>query len=201
VYNLGFLAIKRSAESIKFIQWWASRLSMFCYNDIPRGIFTDQKWMDLAPCFFNVFLLKHPGYNAAPWNISKRKINSNDGSYFVNDEPLRFFHFSGFDSGSNIRMLDKYASDRKDAVHEMRDHYIESLAEMGQNTLGKTPWTYNFYSSGKKIKRVSRVHFRDNPELQRRYKNPFLENKLKMRYSIVMKIKKTIQKMIKVFDN
>lgn len=72
-FNLGFLAVSRSEESKKFIEWWASRLNMFCYDDIPRGIFTDQKWMDLAPCFFDVYILKHPGYNAAPWNVSKRK--------------------------------------------------------------------------------------------------------------------------------
>lgn len=61
VYNLGFLAVNRSEEARKFIDWWAQRLFLFCYDDMGRGIFTDQKWIDLAPCFFDVEIFKHRG--------------------------------------------------------------------------------------------------------------------------------------------
>src|SRR3546814_8145195 len=66
-YNLGFLAVSRSANSQAFLQWWADRLFLYCYDDKSRGIFTDQKWIDLAPSFFDVAILKHHGYDFATW--------------------------------------------------------------------------------------------------------------------------------------
>ena len=58
VYNLGFLAVSRSEEALKMLTWWAERLYLYCYDDMANGIFTDQKWIDLAPCFFNVKITK-----------------------------------------------------------------------------------------------------------------------------------------------
>jgi hypothetical protein len=173
VFNLGFLALSRGEEGERFAKWWASRLDMFCYDDIPKGIFTDQKWVDLAPCFFNTYILKHPGYNIAPWNLSKRKISLQNGAYYVNDEPLRFFHYSGFDSGANEGMINKYVPNLKDSVYTLRDVYVKEMQDLGQNELGKIPWSYNYYHSGQQINRISRILFRDIPELWYKYENPF----------------------------
>ena len=69
VYNLGFVGVKNGKEGMKFANWWNDRLHLYCYDDIPRGIFTDQRWIDLAPAYFDVYILKDPGYNMAPWNL------------------------------------------------------------------------------------------------------------------------------------
>jgi hypothetical protein len=72
--------------------------------DKPRGIFVDQKWIDLAPLFFEgIYILKHKGYNMAWWNFNDRKLFEQNGDYYVNSEnyPLVFFHFSGFKPRSN----------------------------------------------------------------------------------------------------
>jgi len=173
VFNLGFLAIKRSSEGIRFAEWWRDRLGMFCYDDIPRGIFTDQKWVDLAPCFFNVYILKHPGYNAAPWNVSKRKISKRKDMFYANDEPLKFFHFSGFDSGANEGMINKYVPDRSDAIYTLRSEYVKDLDNAGQEEIGNMPWFYNTFSSGEKIERSSRIRYREDCVLQSKIQNPF----------------------------
>ncbi|MNZ57264.1 hypothetical protein D3C78_752380 [compost metagenome] len=175
VFNLGFLAIARSGEAERFAAWWASRLSMFCYDDIPRGIFTDQKWIDLAPCYFDVHILKHPGYNVAPWNLSKRKLTYTDG-YQVNGQALRFFHYSGFDSGANEGMIRKYVPDLSNCVYNLRDNYVRQLEEADQSKLGQTEWSYDFFQNGEQIKRNSRIIFRDVPELPYRVENPFAES-------------------------
>ncbi|MFS0838720.1 glycosyltransferase [Paenibacillus sp. 1P03SA] len=134
VFNLGFLAVSRSAEATRFAEWWASRLAMFCYDDIPRGIFTDQKWIDLAPCYFDVHILKHPGYNVAPWNLSKRKLSDAGEGCRVNGQPLRFFHYSGFDSGANEGMINKYVPDRSNVVYLLRDEYVRETAGGGSGS-------------------------------------------------------------------
>ena len=101
VYNLGFLAVNHSKQAESFINWWADRLYLFCYDDILRGIFTDQKWIDLAPCFFDVEILKHRGYDFATWSLLDCGMTEENGKYYVKGEPLRFIHFSGY--GATIK--------------------------------------------------------------------------------------------------
>lgn len=99
LYNLGFLAVKRSIESAGFLDWWADRLSHKAYINFAKGMFTDQLWINFVPLFFkNVKVLTHPGYNTAYWNLHERSLTEKNNNYFVNSTfPLIFFHFSGYD--------------------------------------------------------------------------------------------------------
>jgi hypothetical protein len=48
-YNLGFIALRANAESRRLIKWWQEKLIDHCYVDLNRGLFTDQRWLDLIP--------------------------------------------------------------------------------------------------------------------------------------------------------
>ena len=48
-YNLGFLALRALRRQPRCCDWWQRKLARDCVVDIPRGLFTDQKWMDLVP--------------------------------------------------------------------------------------------------------------------------------------------------------
>jgi lipopolysaccharide biosynthesis glycosyltransferase len=98
IYNLGFIALKKSTEAEKMLDWWASRLFDKAFIDLKRGLFTDQKWINFVPLFFkNVKIFLHPGYNMAYWNLHERSLKSgNDGLIVNNEFPLVFYHFSGF---------------------------------------------------------------------------------------------------------
>lgn len=97
-YNLGFIALHRGAETDRFVAWWCEKLAYECFNDVCNGLFTDQKWMNLTPVYFDpVRIEKHPGYNVAYWNLHERRLSERGGTVFVNDSwPLQFFHFSGY---------------------------------------------------------------------------------------------------------
>jgi len=104
IYNLGFIGIKYSDETFRFVKWWQERLRRHCVIDKPRGLFVDQKWIDLAPLFFTgIFLFPDPGYNMSWWNFAERQVLKSGDHFFVNDlsHPLVFFHFSGYSVGSN----------------------------------------------------------------------------------------------------
>ena len=162
VYNLGFLGVKKSEEGLKFANWWNDRLQLYCYDDIPRGIFTDQRWIDLAPAYFNVYILKNPGYNMAPWNLSTRSLSKKGNKYLVNDEyELIFFHYSGFDSGANETVFDYYVKDKKNVIYDLRNKYIDEMNSHGQEALGKYKWTYSCYNSGEKVDNDIRRLYRD----------------------------------------
>lgn len=206
VYNLGFLSVNRSAVSSQFVDWWASRLSMFCYDDIPNGIFTDQKWIDLAPGFFPVHILRHPGYNVAPWNLSMRKMSFNreEGVYLVNDEPLRFFHFSGWDSGANEAMVRKYVADLDNPVYELRRGYNKITEQCDNETYEKIPWSYGYFHSGEKISKESRIIYRTIKNLLDvdispfdKSNNFFKHNPTIVAKSIDHKLKRKIKKLVK----
>src|SRR5205823_5632165 len=110
VYNLGFIGVRPSTPGLQFASWWRARLEQWCYADIPSGIFTDQRWVDLAPALFDcIEIIRDRGCNVATWNLSHRLVEGNfDSGFTVNGAPLRFYHFSGFDSGAQQIMLRKY---------------------------------------------------------------------------------------------
>lgn len=174
VYNLGFVAVKNSDEGIRFANWWMDRLELYCYDDIPRGIFTDQRWCDLAPAFFNVYILKNPGYNMAPWNLSTRKLKIKNKKIIVNDNyELVFFHYSGFDSGANETVFNYYVPNKKDDIYQLRNEYVKELEENYQNQLGKHDWSYNYYSNGALIGKNVRKQYRDRQYYKLIEKSPF----------------------------
>ncbi len=109
IYNLGFVAFRRTAETAGFIKWWEEKLRYECLIDLCNGLFVDQNWMNFLPLFVpNVLIERGKGYNAAYWNLHERQFSEQGGIYFVNiSEELVFFHFSGYDP-ARPDILSKY---------------------------------------------------------------------------------------------
>lgn len=175
VYNLGFLGIKRSDEGRKCVDWWAERLYLFCYDDIQRGIFTDQKWFDLVPSFFDAKIFKHHGYDFAPWSLMNCNITRDDGGYYIEGDPLRFIHFSGFGASAE-NCMDKWLPEEGQLFREL---YAKYAAEHNQNDadhISKTPWSYANYYSGEEVKREVREAYRENYDVMFLYDDPFAKS-------------------------
>ena len=108
VYNLGFIAVAPSARP--FLDWWWQLTRREALADVARMMFTDQRWVDFVPSFFDHTILKDPGYNVAYWNLHSRELTLDGNRYRVDGVPLRFFHFSGFD----IRRQDRLSTHQGD---------------------------------------------------------------------------------------
>lgn len=175
VYNLGFLGVSADAEGRRFAQWWWHRLYHFCQDNIPRGLFTDQRWIDLVPAQFErVNILRGPQYNAASWNITQRSITGTAPDELqVNGRPLCFFHFSGANSGIPERMVKLFGVGGS-AVMDLMAYYREVCGAEGEADFGGSPWHYDTYSDGTPISRAQRVFFREEREIQDRFPDPFL---------------------------
>jgi hypothetical protein len=175
VFNLGFLGVRNTDEGRRFSRWWTQRLLKYCHDDLPRGIFTDQKWVNLAPCFFeNVGILRSPAFNVATWNLTNRRATGSLRSgILINGEPLGFYHFSGFDSGDQITLLHRYGKESP-ALYEVREWYIAECERHGQSALGTTKSKYDLFSNGMPIDRGYRLLYRQRIDLQRAYPNPFI---------------------------
>jgi len=181
-FNLGFLAINSTnTDGRRFVDWWADRLLSYCYADYDRGLFTDQKWVDLAPSFFEeLLIIRDPGYDVASWNLDCRELDFNDhGQLMVNGSyPLRFYHFTGYDSGAGLNVVTSLTSGGANpVVNELWDWYIRQLDANGHETMGAVPSFYATFDDGTKIEQEMRVLYRESLELQKVFPNPFDTNK------------------------
>jgi len=97
LYNAGFIAVNKNAkESIK---WWADCCAYNVKQSSWRGLFDDQRYLDMLPVLFdNVHVLKHRGCNVASWNVDQnpRSLNQQGNIILGEKWPLIFIHFNGF---------------------------------------------------------------------------------------------------------
>lgn len=152
-YNLGFIGLSRCGWTYEFLNWWQSKLYSYCVVDIPRGLFTDQKWIDLVPGFNpNCKIIANLGYNVAYWNLHERNIRFHDKQYWVNGSALSFFHFSGY-SPLKPTVLSKHQNrhhltERPDLIDLFKD-YSQSLKKYDH--FERTKITYSFSLINKNI--------------------------------------------------
>jgi len=89
LYNAGFIGANRSA--IPMLDWWKDCCIYNVKKSYWRGLYDDQKYLDLVPILFdNVEILKDSGCNLAGWNYKNRlsKLGKADFS------SITFVHFA-----------------------------------------------------------------------------------------------------------
>lgn len=174
IYNLGFIGVRSTDEGLRFADWWAERIYHFCVADIPGGLFTDQRWIDLVPAFFEgVGILKSPRFNVATWNLTTRLVSGDaDTGFRVDGEPLGFYHFTGFDSGAHRIMAQKNAGANA-SVFALVDWYSDEARFDDEEPAAKIAWKYGTYSDGAAIDLAHRRLYRARPDLQAAFADPF----------------------------
>jgi glycosyltransferase involved in cell wall biosynthesis len=164
VFNLGFIAISSSKSGYEVVNWWANRLERGAINDLSKGLFTDQKWIDLVPCLFsNVSILRDPGFNVAYWNLHERAISFENSIWLANGEPIKFFHFSGIDL-KNIEKFSKhqnrYSLRNIGILKDLYIGYAKKLIENKYHDLIKLPYGFNLSPQGLVIDKQVREYFK-----------------------------------------
>ena len=166
IFNLGFIGLRHCEEALLLLDWWEQRCLTLGYHEIPSGLFVDQKWLNLAPCFFSsVEILKHPGYNMAYWNLHERELGQDEaGRWIVNRSCLLvFFHFSGIDLNAPER-ISKYQNrfdltQRPDLAQLFRQY--AAFARTGAQSFACSDWRYSYgsFSNGKVVPQLARRLF------------------------------------------
>ena len=98
LYNTGFVAMRRSENTLKFLNWWKNHLKDYGYYDFCNGMGIDQLCANFVPIFYDKVLIEYsPAYNLAYWNLHERRVEFVNEKVIVNGkENLLFFHFSGY---------------------------------------------------------------------------------------------------------
>ena len=163
-YNLGFIALRRSASADKMLGWWQDRLLRDCVVDIPNGLFTDQKWIDLVPGIFGrTGIVRDAGWNVAYWNLRHRDIEESGGRFLVNGVPLFFFHYSGFeaDKSSISKHQDRYRmSDLSPPARRLFEIFAQNVAASGAARYAGLPYAFATLASGVRLGRPARAVLR-----------------------------------------
>lgn len=137
IYNLGFLAVSRSEETLKFLNWWKTKLETECYMDIANGMFVDQLYCNMVPLYFEgVKIDKYPGYNISYWNLHERQVTENENVFFVNGKPLVFFHYSGIDIKDPLnisRWQNRFDLNNRPDLLKLYNNYRKQLNDFENN--------------------------------------------------------------------
>ncbi|MCW8348139.1 glycosyltransferase family 4 protein [Vibrio sp. ZSDZ65] len=168
-YNLGFIGLSNGKEAKKLLKWWKSKLYKECVVDLERGLFVDQKWMDLVPSLFDkVKIIKDDSWNVAYWNLNHRDITKSSDTYFVNGNKLFFFHYSGY--SIKAKTLSKHqnrfmkTSKGRELV-ELCEIYNKDLTINGIDRYATIPYYYNDFCDGVKVPDCVRRVIKDNNTL------------------------------------
>lgn len=94
LYNAGFVGA--SIKAIDTLQWWADCCAYRCEKSAIRGLFDDQKYLDLVPVLEeSAHIMRHKGCNVAGWNTEVCKREIVDGQVLIDGKyPVVFIHFN-----------------------------------------------------------------------------------------------------------
>lgn len=132
-YNVGWLTFVNDENSRKCLTDWRNNCINWCYDRLEDGKFADQKYLEhWHNDYKGVHEIKHIGANVAPWNVGQYKLTTTrDGKIMVNDQPLIFYHFSGFkqlDENTYTTHVSKYLVSLKGTLkHQIYIPYIKLL--------------------------------------------------------------------------
>ncbi|MGI1658566.1 MAG: glycosyltransferase [Desulfitobacterium sp.] len=169
IYNLGFIAVSKGDQTRSFLNWWENKLEFGCVVDLPSGLFVDQKWMDFVPAIFEkVTILKHHGYNVAYWNMMQRTVSKSGGKYYVDGQPLVFYHFSGLDPtniGNFSKHQNRFSINDIGMAKDIVKQYAERVLNNGFKETRKLLYAYDYFNDGIKINQFVRNVYNNKPYL------------------------------------
>jgi len=176
-YNLGFIGVSDDNDTREFLKWWNKRLYDFGFMEPLKGFHVDQKWISLVPSLFeNHYIIHHPGYNVAYWNISHREIKISDGKLTVNEKPLYFFHFSGF-VPENIDVIsihqNRFNLNDLEHLRPLFELYRDLLIENGYFESKEWLSVFEYFDNGVKIPEKARRLYGEYLKKGKKFDDPF----------------------------
>lgn len=130
----------------------------------------DPHWHDLLPALCDrTTILRHPGYNVAPWNLAERRVHIEaDGRLMAGDEPLVFWNFSDLDPHAPERLpLPRGAAAASDLFRPIAGEHARRLRDLGAAWYAGQPYDFGFFADGGRVSPAERTRFRRDAALRR----------------------------------
>ncbi|MCP9493205.1 MAG: hypothetical protein MSG64_01995 [Pyrinomonadaceae bacterium MAG19_C2-C3] len=192
VYNLGFIGIKDSPNTLRFLDWWDRKLYSKCLIEPTAAYFVDQKFIDIAQTLFdNIYVERSVGYNVAYWNIHSRHIHNQNGKLSCNEVPLCFYHFSGYNPSTPdiiSRFITRCSLSERTDLQPLFAEYRKRLLENGHEQIKHWSYSFGHFTTGEEVTNDIRISYRNAPERWRDYGNPFASAELRDQAARMVKI-------------
>ena len=111
-----------------------------------------ERWLHPAPDVATpAHVLRDPGVNVAYWNLEERRLERDGDRYTVNGEPLRFFHFSGFDPARPFALSSHQTRIRlpdEPVLAALCEQYAAEVIGEGFDRDGHRAWAYRELADG-----------------------------------------------------
>lgn len=117
-------------------------------------------------------MLHHAGYNVATWNIRERRIHLGADGARVNNDLLRFCHFT---KATHLGATALERMDNGDSLfQELFYGYVARLREKERELVAlDKQWAYGVYENGENIEPSTRLAFRACRAGRWKLENPF----------------------------
>ena len=97
IFNVGWVGFRNDEIGISCINKWYEDCLKWCHQRLEDGKYADQKYLDYWPDKYkSLKIITNKGVNLAPWNVSKFCLKHINGTIYVDNDPLVFYHFAGF---------------------------------------------------------------------------------------------------------
>ncbi len=142
LYNAGFIGVNQQA--IPTLQWWAKACEHECKRRPKRGLFDDQKYLDLVPIIEpTAKIIRHQGCNVAYWNITECKRTLVNKDILINEKyPIIFIHFA-------LTTLQAIQEKEDPLLISFLEEYLAALKKRNPKftipTRPKKTWYYQYY--------------------------------------------------------
>lgn len=179
IYNLGFFSIRNSTISLRFIKWWEEKLKDQCYADKFDALHVDQKWLDFLPSFYpeNVLIEKSPTINMASWSIHEVEFKEINGNYYIDEQPLLIYHFSGIDilDDNNInKKQSKFNLNNKPEYKNLFKNYRFKVKQANFDYYNNLNYSYDYFENGVFIDAYLRRIYRSlDPKVKKKFLSHF----------------------------
>jgi hypothetical protein len=134
-FNVGVAAFRNNDEGRTCLKRWKAQCLDDCSVDLAAGKCGDQHYLDDWPQLYSGLVISsNPGVGLGPWNITKRRLELDQGKVTVDGRPVIFYHYHG------LRILrprlgvtpvfmanSEYLID-PNVVHAIYRPYVQSLA-------------------------------------------------------------------------
>lgn len=147
VYNAGFVGVR--SDAVDFLSWWFEVCLYGIRKSYFRGLFDDQKYLDLVPAIFQpVYVHNMPTWNYAAWNAWFPGIKFVNGGLFIDEYPVVFVHFATLS-------LQEFSNENH-LANSLFLHYMKELAKYDPSVNPEEP-----FFNRRKIKNYLRyLHWR-----------------------------------------
>jgi hypothetical protein len=182
-FNAGFLAVSGRSAGRDFLNWWKSMMLKHCIIDTSASLFVDQKFLNLVPGMFpEVHVLRHPGYNAGHWSMSRSDIalsmnsSSLKTSMTLDGEPLILFHFSGMapsKPNAYLKYQKRFSLEQRPVLRQLVDQYFLELADADWKTCEAWGCAFDTLSDGTPIQPEWREAIRQSHPVFQSISDPF----------------------------